>query len=106
MGFEVAYDPSNNIKIVKMIEKYPVLYNFKKYPLVEYREPADNAWTLAANELGVSGKPSQPIKYRSAANSRSCAHLQLAIIRYENQLTPANNLVPLECILQMFVVHN
>uniref|UniRef100_A0A1B6KEH7 MADF domain-containing protein n=1 Tax=Graphocephala atropunctata TaxID=36148 RepID=A0A1B6KEH7_9HEMI len=54
MGFEVAYDPGENIKIVKTVEKYPVLYNTRKYPPIEFRGVADQAWTKVASELGVS----------------------------------------------------
>lgn len=56
MGFEVAYDPGQNIKIANLIEKYPVIYDIRKYPLVEYKNEADCAWAEIAKELGVSGK--------------------------------------------------
>ncbi|KAG8336782.1 uncharacterized protein LOC124362584 [Homalodisca vitripennis] len=54
MGFEVAYDPGENIKIVKAVEKFPVLYNTRKYPPIEFRGVSDQAWTKVASELGVS----------------------------------------------------
>lgn len=56
MGFEVAYDPGQNIKIANSIEKYPVIYDTRKYPPVEYKSEADCAWAEVAKELGVSGK--------------------------------------------------
>lgn len=56
MGFEVAYDPNQNLQIVKCIQKYPVIYNTRKYPPIEFRGVLDKTWEKVAEELGVSGK--------------------------------------------------
>ncbi|XP_054268071.1 uncharacterized protein LOC128989939 isoform X1 [Macrosteles quadrilineatus] len=54
MGFEVAYDPEENIKIVQAIKNYPVIYDLKQYPPIEFKRASDAAWTLVAQELRIS----------------------------------------------------
>lgn len=49
MVFTVTYDPLPNIRLVKAVEKYPVLYDtVTHYP---YRKALDEAWEKVAQEL-------------------------------------------------------
>lgn len=49
MVFTVTYDPVPNIRLVKAVQKYPVLYDtVNHYP---YRKAVDEAWEKVAEEL-------------------------------------------------------
>lgn len=54
MVFTVTYDPLPNIKLVKAVEKYPVLYNtVSHYP---FRKTVDEAWERVAEEVNDTSK--------------------------------------------------
>lgn len=57
MVFTVTYDPLPNIKLVKAVEKYHILYNTSNhYPS---RKAVDEAWERVAEEVNDTSKCAQ-----------------------------------------------
>lgn len=60
MVFTVTYDPVPNIKLVKAVEKYPVLYNTVScYP---NRKAVDDAWEKVAQEVNDTSTYKQKLQ--------------------------------------------
>ncbi|XP_054281501.1 dentin sialophosphoprotein-like [Macrosteles quadrilineatus] len=81
---EVKYKPADNIKIIKAVEKYPVIYDTKTYPAVQCKGLWDQAWPHVAKELGLSV---DHVK-RRWINIRDCYKRYMRSMRSNKMTTP------------------